>query len=101
VSEPARVIPIEILGQQYPIRTTLDPRYVARLAAYVEEKIRTTADITPTTDTVRLAVLAALNIADEYFHLRDGDATQQEEIRDRVARIELMVDEALKGGEQG
>jgi len=101
VSEPARVIPIEILGQQYPIRTTLDPRYVARLAAYVEEKIRTTADITPTTDTVRLAVLAALNIADEYFHLRDGDATQQEEIRDRVARIELIVDEALKSAEEG
>lgn len=96
MSEPARVIPIEILGQQYPIRTTLDPRYVARLAAYVEEKIRTTADITPTTDTVRLAVLAALNIADEYFHLRDGEASEQEEVRDRVARIELMVDEALK-----
>ena len=101
MSEPARVIPIEILGQQYPIRTTLDPRYVTRLAEYVEEKIRTTADITPTTDTVRLAVLAALNIADEYFHLRDGNASQQEEVRDRVARIELMVDEALKSAEQG
>jgi len=101
VSEPARVIPIEILGQQYPIRTTLDPRYVGRLAAYVEEKIRTTADITPTTDTVRLAVLAALNIADEYFHLRDGDVSDQEEVRDRVARIELIVDEALKSTEEG
>lgn len=97
MSELARVIPVEILGQQYPIRSTLDPRYVARLAAYVEDKIRTTADITPTTDTVRLAVLAALNIADEYFHLRDGDPSQQEEdVCDRVARIELMVDAALK-----
>jgi cell division protein ZapA len=95
MAELPRVVSVEILGQQYPIRSPLDPRYVADLAAYVDQKIRSTADITPTTDTVRLAVLAALNIADEYFHARDGDHVRRDVVMDRVARIEELIDEAL------
>ena len=48
--DSGRVIPVEIHGQRYPIRSTLDPEYVARLAAYVDEKIRAAADATPTSD---------------------------------------------------
>ena len=73
MNQSARVVAVEILGQQYPIRSTLPESYVADLAAYVDEKIRSAADVTPTTDTVRLVVLAALNIADECFHALDAD----------------------------
>lgn len=97
MSEAPRVVSVEILGQQYPIRSPLDADYVADLAAYVDEKIRTTADITPTTDTVRLAVLAALNIADEYFHARDSERGRRELILERVARLEQLIDNALTG----
>lgn len=68
---------------------------MADLAAYVDEKIRSTADYTPTTDTVRLAVLAALNIADEYFRARDSERTRRDSVLDRVATLERLVDEAL------
>jgi len=91
----ARVVAVEILGQQYPIRSTLAEAYVADLAAYVDEKIRSAADITPTTDTTRLVVLAALNIADEYFHALDSDRNQREFVIDWVARLERLIDEAL------
>lgn len=97
MSEAPRVVSVEILGQHYPIRSPLDADYVADLAAYVDEKIRSTADITPTTDTVRLAVLAALNIADEYFHARDGERGRHDLIMDRVARLERLIDDALVG----
>jgi cell division protein ZapA len=96
MAEVPRVVSVEILGQQYPIRSPLDASYVADLAAYVDEKIRSTADVTPTTDTVRLAVLAALNIADEYFHVRDGQLEHRDEVLDRIARLERLIDEALK-----
>jgi len=95
MSDSPRVVSVEILGQQYPIRSPLDASYVADLAAYVDEQIRSTADITPTTDTVRLAVLAALNIADEYFHARDSERGRREQVLDRVARLERLVDDAL------
>ena len=95
MADSPRVVSVEILGQQYPIRSPLDATYVADLAAYVDEKIRSAADITPTTDTVRLAVLAALNIADEYFHVRDGERGRRELVVDRVARLERLIDDAL------
>jgi cell division protein ZapA (FtsZ GTPase activity inhibitor) len=95
VNQSARVVAVEILGQQYPIRSTLAEAYVADLAAYVDEKIRSAADVTPTTDTVRLVVLAALNIADERFHALDDDRTGRELVVDRVARLERLIDDAL------
>jgi cell division protein ZapA (FtsZ GTPase activity inhibitor) len=95
VNQSARVVAVEILGQQYPIRSTLTDAYVADLAAYVDEKIRSAADVTPTTDTVRLVVLAALNIADECFHALDDDRSGRERVVDRVARLERLIDDAL------
>ena len=43
MSDPSRVVSVEIHGQQYPIRSGLDPAYVAELAAYVDEKMRLAA----------------------------------------------------------
>jgi cell division protein ZapA len=95
VNQSARVVAVEILGQQYPIRSTLAESYVADLAAYVDEKIRSAADVTPTTDTVRLVVLAALNIADECFHAVDDDRHGREAVLERVTRLERLIDDAL------
>jgi len=90
-----RVIPVEIAGQRYPIRSTLDQEYVARLARYVDEKMRAAADSTPTGDTMRLAVLAALNIADELFRCRDANRDCNGEIAQRAGEIERLLDRVL------
>ena len=90
-----RVIPVEIHGQRYPIRTSLAPEYVARLAEYVDEKMRTAADSTPTGDTVRLAVLAALNIADELFRCRDTTLERDDRLAERAGELERIVDRLL------
>ena len=55
---------VEIFDQTYNLRGT-DAEYITRLAEYVDAKIRTIAQQTATVDSVRLAVLAAINIADE------------------------------------
>jgi cell division protein ZapA len=90
-----RVLPVEILGQQYPIRSALDARYVAELADYVDQKMRAAADTTPAGDSVRLAVLAALNIADEFFRCRDEGLSWQRLVAERAVDLERLVDEAL------
>src|SRR5437899_11125699 len=90
-----RVIPVEIYGQRYPIRSTLDPDYVARLALYVDEKMRAASDSTPTSDSLRLAVLAALNIADELFRCRDATRDRDGQIAERAGEIERLVDSVL------
>ena len=93
--DSGRVIPVEIHGQRYPIRSTLDPEYVARLAAYVDEKIRAAADATPTSDSLRLAVLTALNIADELFRCRDVTDARDGELAERAGELERLLDRVL------
>jgi cell division protein ZapA len=93
--DSGRVIPVEINGQRYPIRSGLDPEYVARLALYVDEKMRAAADSTPTGDSLRLAVLAALNIADELFRCRDANATRDGRLAARTEELERLLDRVL------
>jgi cell division protein ZapA len=95
VTESGRVIPVEIHGQRYPIRSTLEPEYVTRLAAYVDEKMRAAADSTPTGDSLRLAVLAALNIADELFRCRDANQTRDGRLAERAEELERLLDRVL------
>ncbi len=90
-----RVVPVVIQGQRYPVRSALDPQYVVELAAYVEEKMRTAAETGSANDTLRLAVLAALNIADEVFRCREAAASQSRAVADRARVIEQLVDAAL------
>lgn len=95
----SRVVTVEVHGQQYPIRSGLDPAYVAELAAYVDEKIRLASRETPAGDTLKLAVLAALNIADEYFRARDDQRLHERTVADRAEELERMLDLALGSGE--
>ena len=60
---------VEIYDQTYNLRGS-DPAYIKKLADYVDGKMRTVAEQTATVDSLRLAVLAALNIADEYHILK-------------------------------
>jgi cell division protein ZapA len=90
-----RLIPVEIHGQRYPIRSGLEPEYVARLASYVDEKIRVASESTPTGDSLRLAVLAALNIADELFRCRDVNLARSDELAERAGELERLLDRLL------
>jgi cell division protein ZapA len=89
------LVPVQILGQRYPIRSALDPRYVQELANYVDEKMRAVADQAAPGDSLRLAVVAALNIADEAFRSRGADDGQRTRVADRLRQLEHLIDEAL------
>jgi cell division protein ZapA len=95
MSDPGRVISVEIHGQRYPIRSGLDPDYVNRLAVYVDDKIRAAADSTRTGDSLRLAVLAALNIADELFRCRDVNHERDGQLAERAGELERLLDRVL------
>ena len=94
-----RLVTVEINGQRYPIRTTLDPAYVSDLAAYVERKMELAARESPVGDTLKIAVLAALNIADECFRAREEGSAQQTDVTARARALEAIVDLALRGAD--
>ena len=90
-----KVIPVEIGGQRYPIRSALEPEYVARLAQYVDEKMRAATESTPTGDSLRLAVITALNIADELVRCKDATEARSGEIAERAGELERLLDRVL------
>jgi cell division protein ZapA len=95
VEDGGRVIPVEILGQRYQIRSSLEQEYVMRLAAYVDEKVRAAAEATPSGDSLRFVVLAALNIADELFRCRDVTRDRAGALAERAGELERLLDRVL------
>jgi cell division protein ZapA len=95
MADHGRVISVEIQGQRYPIHSALDQEYVVRLAKYVDEKMRAATETTPNADSLRLAVLAALNIADELFRSRDASRDRDGRLAERAGEIERLVDRVL------
>ena len=95
MSDPSRVVSVEVHGQRYPIRSGLDPGYVGELARYVDEKMRLASRETAVGDTLKLAVLAALNIADEYFRAREEGRLHHDTVAHRAEELERVLDLAL------
>ncbi len=64
-----RVIEIEIYGHKHKIRVKgeEDEKYIGRLTSYVDQRMREVAVKSKSAETLKIAVLAALNIADDYF----------------------------------
>jgi len=94
MSEP-RVIHVDIQGQRYAIKSELDPKYVGDIAAFVDEKMSRVGRELASVDTTRLAVLAALNIADELYRARQDTSGATTRLLARAADIERIVDAAL------
>ena len=94
-------ITVEIYDQMYHLRGS-DPEYLARLAELVDGKMRAVAAHGGTVDSLRVAVLAALNIADEleclrerYAALAGSIAQTQTTMRSRSASLVGMLDEVF------
>jgi len=85
---------VEIFDQAYNLRGS-DPEYILKLAEYVDGKMRAVAEQTHTVDTVRLAVLAALNIADEYHLLKRNHDSGAVEYLKRANNLANALDEVL------
>jgi|SRR6185295_13289010 len=96
MDHPSSIVTVDIHGQPYAIRSTLDAAYVAELAAYVDDKMRRAMQETPAAgDTLRIAVLAAINIADECFRAQAEARQRQDSMASRAEALERVLDLAL------
>jgi len=87
-------IKVEIYDQSYVMKGELDGDYVQALARMVDAKMRSIATRTRTVDTLRVAVLAAMNIADECQQLRSKMA----QVEQKVAECSDVLDDLLRVG---
>lgn len=86
---------VEIFDQAYNLSGP-DPQYIMKLAEYVDAKMRAVAEQTRTVDTVRVAVLAALNVADEYHLLKRSQDEGTVDYLKRASNLSNALDEVLQ-----
>ncbi len=92
----AKRVKVEIYNQTYHIGGELEESYVTELGTYVDAKMRAVAVATQTVDSLKVAVLAALAIADELHSLRREQTELEEPLRERAERCLALVERALK-----
>lgn len=89
-----RLVQVEIFGQTYRLRADEDPEYVQNLAAHVDNRMREVARQTSAVDSLKVAVLTALNIADDHHRLQ-RESREAAEGRPAESRVAAGAGQAL------
>lgn len=87
---------VEIYDQEYHMRGDLDAEYLQKLAKFLDARMRWIAARTHTVDSLRVAVLAALNIADDYHQLKAQFEETTQRVDQKVEEFTEVLDALLK-----
>ena len=89
-------IRVEIYNQTYNIRSDGDTEYIIQLAEFVDSRMREISSGTLTVDSLKVAILAALHIADELHRLKNMHEQADSQLAARSAECAEMLDRLLK-----
>ena len=89
-------IRVEIYNQIYNIRSDGDSEYVTQLAEFVDRRMREISSGTLTVDSLKVAILAALHVADELHRLKRLHEQADSQLAARSAECADMLDRVLK-----
>ena len=90
------IIRVEIYNQTYNIRSDGDSEYLMQLADFVDSRMREISSGTLTVDSLKVAILAALHIADEFHRLKQTHEQADAQLATRSAECAEMLDKLLK-----
>lgn len=90
------LIRVEIFNQTYSIRSDGDNEYIQELADYVDRKMREISSGTMTVDSLKVAILAALHIADEHFQMVQSQRNSDSQLAARSGECSEMLDRILR-----
>ena len=89
-------IRVEIYNQTYNIRSDGDTAYIMQLADFVDSRMREISSGTLTVDSLKVAILAALHIADELHRLQNVYEQADSQLATRSSECSEMLDRVLK-----
>jgi cell division protein ZapA len=89
-------IRVEIYNHSYNIRSEGDSEYIKQLASFVDSRMREISSGTSTVDSLKVAILAALHIADELHRLKRSHEQADAQLASRSAECAEMLDRVLK-----
>ena len=93
---PSQTIQVVIYNQTYTLRSDHDPAYIQELGEYVDKRMNEIAHATMTVDSLRVAILSALQIADELYQARKDIKSTEQEIAERSTKYAELLDQFLR-----
>ncbi len=94
---PIQKVKVNIFGSTYTIQGEAPPEYIVKLAKFVDRKMDEVSNTLSSANLVQISILAALNIADEYYQLKDIEDKQGNDIAKRANALISMLEEGLIG----
>ena len=90
-----KVVKVNILGQDYIVRSSAGQKYLEKVAAYVDEKMEEIkASGIDDSQQLRIAILAAMNITDELFTYKK----EKKKFVDKVEAKTIAITEFIENG---
>lgn len=86
---------VEIFGQEYKIKGVGNPQYIHKIAGYVDKKMREIAHSSGIMSQSRIAILAALNITDELYQVRETREKAEIELESKAAKLGELLEEKI------
>ena len=94
-SQSEKSVTVSIFGTDYAIRGDTEPDRIRELAHYVDSQMRKITEESPLLPPTKVAILAALNIADELFRLRGEQETTLSKVSRRALQLARSLDKEL------
>ena len=91
-----RYVDVKIMGQKFTMMSDEPEEYLFKVANYVNKKIEEMQSRTTTVGVSNLAILAALNIADDYFHSKDELERTKKVVKTKGKKIIEFLDSVIK-----
>lgn len=88
---------VNIFGSYYTVQGEASGDYIARLSSFVDSKMNEVSRSVNSANAMQIAILAALNIADEYFQLKEIEKGTDESIAKRANELISLLEKGLVG----
>ena len=85
-------VEVYILGQRYTIKGDAPEEHIRKLASFVDSKLKEVHSTAPNISPVKASILAALNIADELFKLKNEQDEMTKYIEEKTQRLTALFD---------
>lgn len=96
MNQQGNVLKVNIYGTEYPIKGTTDTDYIRQVAEYVDNKMRDIDQSTSVKSSLKVAILAAINIADELFREREEKRGLVQSFEEKISHLSKLINENLK-----
>ena len=94
--EQKSLVRVSIFGHEYTVKAPADPEYIKEIAEYVSHRMKEVKKgLSSDQSTSRIAILTAMNIADELFSKKTSSTFDTEDIEDRIQSLVEYIDEFL------